>query len=99
MWAFFLCPNSSTRLFQRRDKREERKEKEAFLLIVEKQFDIKRIRASSKSNKKWRKYLFYRPFTKIDKFRQKLVDFTFSLFTLHSSLFTNSLSIFGGSNK
>ena len=29
------------------------------------------------------KYLFYRPFTKIDKFRQKLVDFTFSLFTLY----------------
>ncbi|MBO5207340.1 MAG: hypothetical protein J6C09_07135, partial [Clostridia bacterium] len=34
---------------------------------------------------------------KIDKFRQKLVDFY--LLLLHSSLFTNSLSIFGGSNK
>ena len=34
---------------------------------------------------------------KIDKFPQKLVDFTFSLFTLHFSL--KPLSIFGGSNK
>ena len=44
--------------------------------------------ASSNPSVKKVKYLFYRPFTKIDKFRQKLVDFTFSLFTLHSSLFT-----------
>ena len=28
------------------------------------------------------------PAPKIDKFRQKLVDFTFSLFTIHYSLFT-----------
>ncbi len=28
------------------------------------------------------------PAPKIDKFRQRLVDFTFSLFTLHYSLFT-----------
>ena len=34
---------------------------------------------------------------KIDKFRQKLVDFY--LLLLHSSLFTNTFSIFGGSNK
>jgi len=31
-----LFPNSSTRLFQRRDKREERKEKVAFLPFAEK---------------------------------------------------------------
>ena len=47
-----------SRLFQRRDKREERKEKVAFLLIVKKQFVIKRIHDSSIPNKKWRKYLF-----------------------------------------
>ena len=42
-------------------------------------------------------YPFRSPLTKIDKFRQKLVDFY--LLLLHSSLFTNSLSVFGGSNK
>ena len=41
-----------SRLFQRRDKREERKEKVAFLLIVKKQFVIKRIHDSSSPNKK-----------------------------------------------
>ena len=58
-----LFSKSPARLFQRRDKREERKEKVAFLPLVEKQFVIKRIHDSSSPNKKWREYLFYRPFT------------------------------------
>ena len=49
-----LFPNSSTRLFQRRDKKEERKEKEAFLLPSK---SIKLYLGSNPSIKKV-KYLF-----------------------------------------
>ena len=55
-----LFLNFSTRLFQRRDKKEERKEKEAFLLPLK---SIKLYLGSNPSIKKV-KYLFYRSFTK-----------------------------------
>ena len=74
LFTLHFSLNFPERLFQRRDKREERKEKVAFLPLVEKHFYYKIV------------CIFFGTSTQKEKSRKRL--FLFVLFTIIFSLFT-----------